>query len=103
MKLQIPRSYVWLLALTSGPALGIWAQDPPQVVSGDPQDWPMYNRDSFGTRWNRGETILGVATVPKLHEIWRYATPGDVYATPAVVGNIVYFRRFQRPFPRSNE
>ena len=91
MKLQIPRSCVWLLALTSGPALGIWAQDPPQVVSGDPQDWPMYNRDSFGTRWNRGETILGVATVPKLHEIWRYATPGDVYATPAVVGNIVYF------------
>src|SRR5690348_12435520 len=25
------------------------------TISADLQDWPMYNYDSFGTRWNRGE------------------------------------------------
>jgi polyvinyl alcohol dehydrogenase (cytochrome) len=57
----------------------------------DPQDWPMYNYDSFGTRWNRGETILSTSTVRELHEKWRFWTAGDVYATPAVVDNTVYF------------
>ena len=51
----------------------------------------MYNYDSSGTRWNRGETVLNASNVSKLHEKWRYLTTGDVYATPAVVDNTVYF------------
>jgi polyvinyl alcohol dehydrogenase (cytochrome) len=61
------------------------------TVSTDLQDWPMYNSDSFGTRWNRGENILSTSTVRELHEKWRFWTAGDVYATPAVVDNTVYF------------
>jgi polyvinyl alcohol dehydrogenase (cytochrome) len=61
------------------------------AISTDPQDWPMYNYDSFGTRWNRGENILNTSTVHQLHEKWRFWTAGDVYATPAVVDNTVYF------------
>jgi polyvinyl alcohol dehydrogenase (cytochrome) len=61
------------------------------TISTDPQDWPMYNYDSFGTRCNRGENILSTSTVHGLHEKWRFWTAGDVYATPAVVDNTVYF------------
>jgi polyvinyl alcohol dehydrogenase (cytochrome) len=61
------------------------------TISADLQDWPMYNYDSFGTRWNRGENILNTSTVHGLHEKWRFWTAGDVYATPAVVDNTVYF------------
>jgi polyvinyl alcohol dehydrogenase (cytochrome) len=65
--------------------------EPRQAISADPQDWPMYNHDSIGTRQNSGETVLSAATVPNLHVKWRIFTEGDVYATPAVVNNIVYF------------
>ena len=63
----------------------------PQAISSDPQDWPMYNHDSQGTRWNTGETVLSTTNVGSLKEKWRYFTAGDVYGTPAVVDNTIYF------------
>src|SRR3954470_10431548 len=92
MRAQISRLCCLPAALTFTLAIHISAQDPPtpQTISTDPQDWPMYNHDSFGTRWNRGESVLSVSTVSKLHEKWRYLTAGDVYAPPAVVDNVVY-------------
>jgi polyvinyl alcohol dehydrogenase (cytochrome) len=62
-----------------------------QTISRDPQDWPMYNHDSLATRWNSREKTLSVSNVWALHEKWRFWTTGDVYATPAVVDNTVYF------------
>ena len=64
---------------------------PVQTITGDPQDWPMYNHDSQGTRWNTGERALKAANVGNLKEKWRYFTAGDVYATPAVVDKTIYF------------
>ncbi|MBV8278922.1 MAG: PQQ-binding-like beta-propeller repeat protein [Verrucomicrobia bacterium] len=63
----------------------------PQRISRDPQDWPMYNHDSEGTRWNTGERVLSATNVGSLTEKWRYPTTGDVYGTPAVVDNTIYF------------
>jgi polyvinyl alcohol dehydrogenase (cytochrome) len=63
----------------------------PQRISRDPQDWPMYNHDSEGTRWNTGERVLSTTNVGSLTEKWRYFTAGDVYGTPAVVDNTIYF------------
>jgi len=61
-----------------------------QRVSHDPNDWPMYNHDPHGTRFNRGERALSIASVPQLQQKWIYLTVGDVYATPVVVRDTVY-------------
>jgi polyvinyl alcohol dehydrogenase (cytochrome) len=60
------------------------------VVSGDPKDWPMYNHDSSGTRWNSAETRLRPDNVSGLEVLWRFPTAGAVAGTPAVVNDRVY-------------
>src|SRR5689334_15072303 len=63
----------------------------------DAADWPMYNHDVAGWRFNAAEKILGVDNVGKLVEKWRFPagdskeTIGVVHATPAVVNGEVYF------------
>jgi outer membrane protein assembly factor BamB len=70
-----------------------WGQQP----SGDRADWPMYNHDLAGWRFNPAEKALGPANVGKLVEKWRFPaadskeTIGVVHATPAVVAGEVYF------------
>ncbi len=62
-----------------------------------PADWPMYNHDSAGWRYNPAEKHLSSANVGKLIEKWRFPsadskkTIGVVHATPAVVAGEVYF------------
>lgn len=56
----------------------------------DPADWPMYNHDAQGTRFNRYEQQLNRDSVRSLRVKWVFPTSGDVYATPAVVGHLVY-------------
>ncbi len=41
-------------------------------VSDDPNDWPMYNRDGSGTRYNFGEQALTKDNVANLVEKWRF-------------------------------
>src|SRR5262245_26303798 len=60
------------------------------VVPGNPQDWPMYNHDPQGTRYNSAETALSPATAGDLEVLWRFATPGAIAGTPAVVDDTVY-------------
>jgi polyvinyl alcohol dehydrogenase (cytochrome) len=60
------------------------------VVTGDPQDWPMYNHDSEGTRYNFAETVLSPDTVDDLGVVWRFETPGAIAGTPAVVNDVIY-------------
>src|SRR5262245_34607862 len=75
-------------------SLSVHAQNlgpvPTQTITQDRNDWPMYNHDVAGTRFNTMEKTLGPDTVGNLHQIWFYPTAGDVYATPSVVNNIVY-------------
>ena len=59
-------------------------------ISHDPNDWPMYNHDLRGTRFNQGEHELSPSSVPQLQQKWMYPTAGDINATPAVVDDIVY-------------
>jgi polyvinyl alcohol dehydrogenase (cytochrome) len=60
------------------------------VVSGDPKDWPMYNHDPAGSRYNSAETQLSPATVGDLGVKWTFPTAGPIAGTPAVVNDHVY-------------
>src|SRR5262245_45693876 len=66
------------------------------AVSADPHDWPMYNRDVLGTRYNPAEKTLSKENVDKLVEKWRFPPVdskeklGVVHALVAVNG-YVYF------------
>ncbi len=62
----------------------------PQTISADANDWPMYNHDAQGTRFNSSESTLTKTNVHGLKYKWAYLTAGDVYATPAVVDETVY-------------
>lgn len=67
------------------------------AAPGDTRDWPMYNHDILGTRFNPSETALTPGKVVKLEEKWRFPakdskeTIGVVHATPTVVNGYVYF------------
>ncbi len=68
--------------------------DPP---ASDPADWPMYNHDTAGWRFNSVEHALNPDNVGRLVEKWRFPaadsgeTIGVVHATPTVVMGEVYF------------
>jgi polyvinyl alcohol dehydrogenase (cytochrome) len=61
------------------------------------KDWPMYNRDVAGTRYNRGETAIDRSNAGQLQEKWRFPAKGSdlrigvIHATPTVVDGYVYF------------
>jgi outer membrane protein assembly factor BamB len=69
--------------------------DGPQALSA--ADWPMYNHDVAGWRFNPAEKTLSTANVGKLVEKWRFPAAdskeqiGVVHATPTVVAGEVYF------------
>ncbi len=60
-------------------------------------DWPTYNHDSAGWRFNSAESALSPANLDQLTELWRFPAAGSktsigvVHATPAVVAGEVYF------------
>lgn len=60
------------------------------VVTGDPQDWPMFGHDPAGSRHNFAEQILSASTVGDLGVVWAFETDGPISGTPAVVNDIVY-------------
>jgi polyvinyl alcohol dehydrogenase (cytochrome) len=62
----------------------------PEVVSSNPNDWPMYNHDVAGTRYNSAEDQLGPQNVSGLKVQWTFPTKAVVAGTPAVVGNHIY-------------
>jgi polyvinyl alcohol dehydrogenase (cytochrome) len=54
-------------------------------------DWPMYNHDVRGSRFNGAETILGASNVGSAQVLWNFQIPdASVSGTPAVVGGAVY-------------
>jgi glucose dehydrogenase len=68
-----------------------------------PDDWPTYNRDVSGWRYNPAEKTLSPANVGNLVEKWRFPaadskeTIGVVHATPSVVAGEVYFGTATEP------
>jgi len=61
-----------------------------QSVSADPSDWPMYNHDLRGSRFNDAERVLVPDALGSLGIEWQFAAAGPVTATPIVVGDRVY-------------
>ncbi len=66
-------------------------------VYGSAADWPTYNHDAAGWRFNSAEKTLGPDNVGTLIEKWRFPAAGSgetigvVHATPSVVAGEVYF------------
>ncbi|MGL4552764.1 MAG: PQQ-binding-like beta-propeller repeat protein [Gemmataceae bacterium] len=90
----MPRSSLLLSAAFLAAALGAV---PPAPRPPDGKDWPTYNADARGYRFNAAETALGKHTVGGLVEKWRFPRAlsltlvGVVHATPVVVNGHVYF------------
>jgi polyvinyl alcohol dehydrogenase (cytochrome) len=57
----------------------------------DTAAWPMGGHDLQNTRSNPAQTTVSAANAYRLATKWQTTTHGDVSATPAVVGNAVYF------------
>jgi glucose dehydrogenase len=63
----------------------------------NPNDWPSYNHDLLGYRFNPGEKSLSPSNVRRLEEKWRFPEKGSkleigvIHATPIVVDGYVYF------------
>jgi polyvinyl alcohol dehydrogenase (cytochrome) len=63
----------------------------------DAKDWPMYNYDVFGSRYNRGEKAIGRDNAGRLEEKWRFPATGSgqeigaIHVTPVVVDGYIYF------------
>jgi outer membrane protein assembly factor BamB/dienelactone hydrolase len=82
-----------ILAWLNLPMPTVRAEQP----SSDRADWPMYNHDQAGWRFNPAEKTLSPANVGKLVEKWRFPAAdskepiGVVHATPTVVAGEVYF------------
>ena len=61
----------------------------------DAKDWPTYNHDVLGSRYNRSETAIGRDNAGWLEEKWRFPAMGSgqeigaIHATPVVVDGYV--------------
>ena len=66
-------------------------------VQADAKDWPTYNHDVLGSRYNQGEKAIDRDNTGRLEEKWRFPAKGSgqeigaIHATPVVVGGYVYF------------
>jgi polyvinyl alcohol dehydrogenase (cytochrome) len=60
------------------------------VLADDGGDWPMFNRDVRGSRYNAAEHHLRRDTVRGLRVLWTVPTPRPVTATPVVRDHHVY-------------
>jgi polyvinyl alcohol dehydrogenase (cytochrome) len=77
---------VWLALIMAQAISPAWVRG----GDDDPQDWPMFNHDPLGTRYNSAEKTLGPGNVGGVGILWSIPTDGLVSGTPAVQGNTVY-------------
>lgn len=63
----------------------------PAAAGAQDGDWPMYNHDVSGSRFNDAETVLGVSNVGDADVVWTFSIDdASVSGTPAVAGGTVY-------------
>ena len=65
-----------------------------QAAEPAPSDWPCFGRDIHNTRNAADEHVLDPTVVADLKPQWTVTTDGNVSATPAVVGGVVYVPDF---------
>jgi polyvinyl alcohol dehydrogenase (cytochrome) len=86
------------LGVVFGIILGIALASPGGVRAQDNvKDWPSYNYDVLGSRYNPGETAINKSNAGQLEEKWRFPAKGSdlevgvIHATPIVVDGYAYF------------
>ena len=63
-----------------------------QAVRGaDPADWPTYNHDAAGWRFNSAEKTLGPSNVGKLVEKWRFPAADSTAGVCISTGSLARF------------
>lgn len=63
----------------------------PGGATAEDGDWPMYNHDAKGSRFNDAETTLGISNVGDAQVLWSFELQdASVSGTPVVVGGMVY-------------
>jgi polyvinyl alcohol dehydrogenase (cytochrome) len=83
--------------------LGVALMPASARAQADAHDWPMYNRDVLGSRFNPAEKTIGRENAGRLEEKWRFPAKdsgqeiGVIHATPVVVGGYVYFGTATNP------
>ena len=94
MRVAIRRAWIPLSIVAA--MLGAWSNA--RAGEFDPaRDWPTYNRDLLGWRYNPGESAIGRKNAGQLVEKWRFPARGSdlqigvIHATPIVVNGEVYF------------
>jgi polyvinyl alcohol dehydrogenase (cytochrome) len=76
-----------LLLATIGGSVAVRADSP---KSADANDWPTFNHDVEGTRYNAAEHTLKKSNVGGLQVLWQFPTPAPVSGTPIVVNDTIY-------------
>jgi polyvinyl alcohol dehydrogenase (cytochrome) len=94
-------AFKFILSVVTVVAAGAVQSAPAAAYPGG-ASWPMGGRDYGNTRSNPDERILSTGTVSGLTGKWSFAPPGDVSATPAVVGGAVYFPDWGGGFSKVN-
>jgi len=54
-------------------------------------DWLSHGRNTFQTRYNEAENEISPSTIFNLKPGWKFEAQSGITATPAVVGNRIYF------------
>ena len=86
-----------LLRTTLALVLAAILQPAAARAQADAKDWPTYNHDVLGSRYNQGEKAIGRDNTGRLEEKWRFPAKGSgreigaIHATPVIVGGYVYF------------
>ena len=84
------RARLRAVGLLVGASLALCATAAPATRADDDEqedcaNWPMYNHDRSGTRFNSEENTLRASNIAGLHVKWRLDTPAPVSGTPIVV------------------
>jgi hypothetical protein len=69
-----------LLRTTLAIVLAAILQPAAARAQADAKDWPMYNSDVLGSRYNRGEKAIGRDNAGRLEEEWRFPAAGSTSA-----------------------
>jgi polyvinyl alcohol dehydrogenase (cytochrome) len=86
-----------LLRTTLALVLAAILQPAAARAQADAKDWPTYNHDVLGSRYNQGEKAIGRYNAGRLEAKWRFPAKGSgqeigaIHATPVIVGGYVYF------------
>src|SRR5271163_1581952 len=73
-----------LLRTTLALVLAAILQPAAARAQADAKDWPTYNHDVLGSRYNQGEKAIGRDNAGRLEEKWRFPAKGFAISRNAI-------------------